>query len=53
MPPSADGVPFYRAKSIADGDERVISELSLRPVPMWLAGGQSMRRAAGNAWRRP
>jgi hypothetical protein len=33
MLPVADGIPFYRAKSVTDGHERVLSERSLRPAP--------------------
>jgi hypothetical protein len=31
--PLAEGVPYYRAKSLGDGHERALSEHSLRPAP--------------------
>lgn len=32
--PLADRVPYYRAKSLSDGHERALFEVSLRPAPM-------------------
>ena len=32
--PLADGIPYYRAKSLGDGHQRALSEHSLRPAPM-------------------